>query len=134
MSKINKNQTETAPEQEPEKNGEESSETTEEKASEQNSVQNAEQYTKRTYFFIAVAMLALAAVAFGCTFIPNAGVYCLIASVLLELSALSFLSTQKKRNNFKAVRSVTILAYILLALSLLIFIGGMIFVIVSSRA
>lgn len=92
--------------------------------------ENSEQSSTRTYFFIATVLLVLAAVAFGCAFIKGAGIYCLIASVLLELSALSFLSTQKKKNNFKAVFYVTVAAYVLLGLSLLLFIGGMIFVIV----
>ncbi|MCH5146704.1 MAG: hypothetical protein J1F61_01710 [Clostridiales bacterium] len=92
--------------------------------------ENSEQSSTRTYFFIAIVLLVLAAVAFGCAFIKGAGIYCLISSVLLELSALSFLSTQKKKNNFKAVFYVTVAAYVLLGLSLLLFIGGMIFVIV----
>lgn len=87
-----------------------------------------EKTSTRVYFFIALGLLLLAAVAFGCTFIPGVGVYTLIASVLLELSALSFLSTQKKKNNFKAVFYVTIAAYVLLALSALLFIGGLVYV------
>lgn len=89
---------------------------------------NTEKISTHIYFFIALGLLFLAAVAFGCTFIPGVGVYTLIASVLLELSALSFLSTQKKKNNFKAVFYVTIAAYVLLALSALLFIGGLVYV------
>lgn len=82
----------------------------------------------RAYFYIALGLLALAAVALGCTFIPGVGVYSLIASVLLELAALSFLSTQKKKNNFKGVFAVTVVVYIFLAASILMFLGGLIYV------
>lgn len=92
--------------------------------------ENPEKNTTRTYFFIAIGLLVLAAVAFGCTFIPGVGVYTLLASVLLELAALSFLSTQKKKNNFKAVFYVTVAAYVLLGLSILLFVGGLIYVII----
>lgn len=90
--------------------------------------ENTVKSTTQVYFFIAIGLLVLGAVAFGCSFIPNVGVYTLIASVLLELGSLSFLSTQKKKNNFKAVFYVTIAAYVLLGLSLLLFIGGLIYI------
>ena len=90
--------------------------------------ENSPNNSTRVYFYIALVLLALAAVAFGCAFIPGAGVYTLIASVLLELAALSFLSTQKKKNNFRAVFFVTATAYVLLALSMLLFAGGLIYV------
>lgn len=90
--------------------------------------ENSEKNSTRVYFFISIGLLILAGIAFGCTFINGVGVYALIASVLLELAALSFLSTQKKKNNFKAIFYVTMAAYILLALSLLLFAGGLIYV------
>ena len=73
--------------------------------------------SSRVNYYIAIGALVLAAVALGCTFIPSIGVYFLIASVLLELTALSFLSTQKKKNNFKAVFYVSIVAYVFLGAS-----------------
>lgn len=81
----------------------------------------------RVYFYVALGALIAAAAALGCAFIPDIGVYMLIVSVLLELSALSFLSVQKKRNNFKAVRILTVVAYVLCALSAAIFIGGLVY-------
>lgn len=90
--------------------------------------ENTEKTSTRVYFFIAIGALLLAAVAFGCTFINGVGVYALIASVLLELAALSFLSTQKKKNNFKGVFYATIAAYVLLGLSVALFAGGLIYV------
>lgn len=79
------------------------------------------------HFFISIGLLVMAAIAFGCTFIPNVGVYTLIASILLELAALSFLSTQKRKNNFRGVKYATVAAYILLGLSTILFAGGLIY-------
>ena len=87
----------------------------------------------KTFFYIAVGALFLAAVALGLTFVPALGVYSLIASVLFELTALSFLTTQKKKNDFKAVRYLTIAAYVLLGLSLLLFLGGLVYVAIQSK-
>lgn len=94
-------------------------------------VETQEKSTTRAYFYIAIGLIALAAVAFGCTFIQGVGVYTLIASVILELAALSFLSTQKKKNHFKAVFYATIVAYVLLVISMLLFTGGLIYVATS---
>lgn len=90
--------------------------------------ENSAENSTRVNFFIAIGALVLAAIAFGCAFIPQVGVYTLIASVLLELTALSFLSTQKKKNNFKGVFYATVAAYVLLALSVALFAGGLIYV------
>lgn len=90
--------------------------------------ENSEKNSTRSYFFIAIGALVLAGIAFGCTFINGVGVYALIASVLLELAALSFLSTQKKKNNFKGVFIVTVVAYLFLAVSVALFAGGLIYV------
>lgn len=83
-------------------------------------------YHKKTYFYIALVAIAAGAVAFGLAF-AKPGIYALMASVLLSLAALSFLNTQKKRNNFKGVFYATVAAYILLALCLAFFIGGVIY-------
>ena len=82
--------------------------------------------TTKTYFYIGVAACALGAVAFGLAF-TVLKIYALIASILLELVALSFLGTQKKKNDFKAVFYVKIVAYALLIAFLAFFIGGIIY-------
>lgn len=82
--------------------------------------------TSKTYFYVAIALCVLAAVAFGLSF-SFMGIYALIASLILELAALSFCVTQKKKNNFPALKFVFIAAYVLLALSALLFIGGLIY-------
>lgn len=85
----------------------------------------------RACFYVAVGMLIGAAVTLGLAFIPDIGVYMLIASVVEELIALSLLSSQKKKNNFKGVFIVTVIAYVFLAVSIGLFIGGLVYVAVN---
>lgn len=95
---------------------------------EQNDEDNVVQNSTRSYFYIALGLMVLAAAAFVSAFLTGTiGVYLLIASVLMELAALSFLSTQKKKNNFKGVFYATVVAYVLLALSVLLFAGGLLY-------
>ena len=82
--------------------------------------------TTKTYFYIAIVACVLSGVAFGLSF-SVLGIYALIASLVLELCALSFCVTQKKKNPFPALKFVFIAAYILLALSALLFIGGLVY-------
>ena len=82
--------------------------------------------TTKTYFYIAIAACVLSAVAFGLSF-SFMGIYALISSLILELCALSFCVTQKKKNNFPALKFVFIAAYVLLALSALLFVGGLVY-------
>ena len=94
--------------------------------------EESQKNSTRIYFYIAVGSLVAAAAAFGCAFIPGVGVYMLIVSILLELAALSFLSTQKKKNNFRGVLYLTVAAYVLAALSVALFAGGLIYVAVHN--
>jgi len=82
--------------------------------------------TTKAYFYVAIAACVLAATAFGLSF-SFMGLYALIASLILELCALSFAVTQKKKNNLPALKFVFIAAYVLLALSAALFIGGLIY-------
>ena len=93
-----------------------------------NEVQENEEIksTTKVYFYIAIAVCVLAAVAFGLSF-SVLGIYALIASLILELCTLSFCVTQKKKNPFPALKYVFIAAYILLALSAFLFIGGLVY-------
>lgn len=84
-----------------------------------------ENYTGKTYAYIAVALTVLGAVAFGLSFTVM-GIYSLIASVLFSLGALTFANIQKKRNNFKELIFVFIAAYAVLAVTVAFFIGGII--------
>lgn len=91
-----------------------------------NTLPNATKQGGKTYFYISVGACVLSAVALGLAF-TVLGVYSLIASVLLELTALSFAATQKKKFNFPLLKAATITAYVLLAISVLVFIGGIIY-------
>lgn len=90
-------------------------------------MENNQENSTRSAFFIGLGALIAAVIAFGLAFLPPLGVYSLIASVLLELASLSFLNAQKKRNFFKAVKYVTVFAYAMLAASVALFAGGLIF-------
>lgn len=91
-----------------------------------NTMPNATKQGGKTYFYISVVACVLSAVALVLAF-TVLGVYSLIASVLLELTALSFAATQKKKFNFPLLKAATITAYVLLAVSVLVFIGGIIY-------
>lgn len=80
----------------------------------------------KTYFYIAVAACALGFAAFGLSFSPL-GVYALISSILLGIASLAFIVRQKKKENLKALIYVKIAAYVLLALALALFIGGLVY-------
>lgn len=78
----------------------------------------------RTYFIVAIVCTALGGLFFGLTSVLK--VYALLAAILLCLTSLSFLGTQKKRENFKGVFVLTLITYILLGLLTAFFIGGVI--------
>ncbi len=86
----------------------------------------------RARFYAAIAALTLSAVSLGLAFLPNYGIYFLIASIMIEISALSFLSSQKKISDFNAVKVVQIIAYMLLFLSSALFLGGFIYFLINS--
>lgn len=98
----------------------------------QNLNEENEKNSTRSYFYAAFAALVAAVAALGCAFIPGAGVYMLIASVLLELTTLSLLSAQKRKNNFKGVFFLTVAAYIFLGISAALFAGGLVYVAVTA--
>ena len=79
----------------------------------------------KTYFVVALVCTALGGLFFGLTFTPLA-VYSLLAAILFCIASISFLGTQKKRENFKGVLILTIIAYILLAGFVAFFVGGVI--------
>lgn len=87
--------------------------------------QPAEEYTGKTYAYIAVGLICLSAVAIGLIF-TALGIYSLIASVILSLASLSFINVQKRKNNFARLKIITICAYTVLCIAMLIFIGGLI--------
>lgn len=82
-------------------------------------------YTKKTYAYVSIGLIAASAAAFGLTFTAM-GIYSLIAAVLLALASLSFAGIQKKKNNFKWLLIVKIAAYAALIVYIGFFIGGII--------
>lgn len=82
-----------------------------------------ENYTKKTYAYIAIGLAAAGAVALGVSF-TVLGIYALIASMLFEIAAMTFVNLQKKKNDFKWLNFIKIAAYVLFAAALLIFVGG----------
>ena len=94
--------------------------------------ENAKNKT-RTRFFTAIIVLIVSGVSLGMSFVPNYGIYFLISSVLLEISALSFLASQKKIYYFRAVKIAQIFGYVLLFLSIALFSGGFVYFLLNSR-
>lgn len=84
-----------------------------------------ENYTKKTYAYIAIALAALSAVALGLSF-TALGIYSLIASILLALASLAFVNVQKRKNKFRNLIFIETAAYIVLAAAVAIFIGGIV--------
>lgn len=80
----------------------------------------------KIYFYISVALSAASAIAFGLIFTPLA-LYSLLASIILSIAALSMAVTQKKKNNFRAVKYLIVIIYCVLAAETAFFIGGLIY-------
>lgn len=87
-------------------------------------------YNGKAYAYTAIGLLVAGVVFLGLMFSPL-GIYALIAAVLLNLAALSFINLQKKKNNFEKLKIIRIIAYVLLGVSLAVFIGGMIWAAVN---
>lgn len=101
----------------------------EKEKNERDKISNAPESDAKTYFWVGAGAAVAGVIVFVLTLcLPKIlGVYGLIAAVLCALVSLSFLGTQKKKNNFKAVLYVTIAAYVLLAVYVAFFIGGIIY-------
>lgn len=82
--------------------------------------------TSKIYFYISIALCAASAIAFGLIFTPLA-LYSLLASIILSIAALSMAVTQKKKNNFRAVKYLIVIIYCVLAAETAFFIGGLIY-------
>lgn len=83
--------------------------------------------TTKNYFYFGLGGMALSIVALALIFVEGVGIYALICSILLSLAALSFFTTQRKKNNFDKLKIAIIAAYVLLGIAVGIFIGGIIF-------
>ena len=84
-------------------------------------------YTGKAYAYVAIGLAAAALITFILALVfSTAGMYLLIASILLALGALTFANIQKKKNNFKNLKIIIICSYVALALPVALFIGGII--------
>ncbi len=82
-------------------------------------------YTGKTYAYVAIGLCVAGAAALGLIF-TKLGIYALLAAIILSLAALAFANTQKRKNNFGRLKIVIICAYVLLGVSIAVFIGGLI--------
>ena len=75
------------------------------------------------YAYIAIGLIIVGAIALGVSF-TVLGVYALIASMLFEIAAMTFVNLQKRRQDLKWLIYLKIAAYVLFGAALLIFVGG----------
>ena len=75
------------------------------------------------YALIAIGLIVLGGVALGVSFTPL-GIYALIASMLFEIAAMTFVNLQKRKKDFKWLLYVRIAAYVVFAAALIVFVGG----------
>ncbi len=75
------------------------------------------------YAYIAIGLIIVGAIALGVSF-TVLGVYALIASMLFEIAAMTFVNLQKRRQDLKWLIYLKIAAYVLFGATLLIFVGG----------
>ena len=76
-----------------------------------------------TFAFIAIGLLIAAAVSFTVSFF-FLGIYALIASMLLEIGAMTFINIQKTKNNLSWLLYLRLAAYALFAASAIVFALG----------
>ena len=77
----------------------------------------------KLYAYIAIGLAAAGAVALGVSF-TVLGIYALIASMLFEIASMTFVNLQKKKKDFKWLIYIRIVAYVLFAAAILVFVGG----------
>ena len=80
-------------------------------------------HESKIYAFIAIGLAAAGAVTLGLSF-TKLGVYSLIASMLFEIVAITFINLQKKKNDFKWLVYVKAVSYALFIASVFLFAGG----------
>ena len=80
-----------------------------------------------TNYYIALVCAILGAIALPLCFTPL-GVYALIAGMLCEICALAFCEKQKKNKPLKSLKWINIIAYVVLGITALIFVGGIVYV------
>ena len=82
-----------------------------------------ENYNGKLFAYIAIGLLVAGATFFAVSFFAI-GIYALIASMLLEIGAMTFINVQKKKNDLKWLSYLKIASYVLFAASVLVFAMG----------
>lgn len=82
-------------------------------------------YNGKAYAYISIASIIACAVFLGLMF-TRLSIYALISSILLALCALAFANIQKSKNPFKGLKIIIVISYVMLIVSILIFVGGII--------
>ncbi len=77
-------------------------------------------------FYIALGCFIVGCVLFGVSFAAHgAGVYLILASMILELASVSFLNGQKKHGYFKLCTVLRIVSYVVMIAGLAVVLAGM---------
>lgn len=78
------------------------------------------------FLYIAIGCFAAGCVLLGISFaVKGAGVYMLIASMISELAAVSFLNAQKRNGENLACKIIRILSYVVMVAAIIIVVIGM---------
>lgn len=90
-----------------------------------NEENQAEEKPSFIFLYIAIGCFAVGALLLALSFfIKGAGVYMLIACMISELAAVSFLNGQKRKGENTACRVIRILSYVIMAAALIICVIG----------
>lgn len=84
-------------------------------------MENNNNENKKIYAFIAIGFIVAGAVAFGVSF-AAIQVYALVAAMILEVAAVTFVNIQKKINNLKWLIYPQVAAYAVFAAAILVFV------------
>ncbi len=77
--------------------------------------------------YIAIGCLAAGCILFGLAFaVKGAGVYLLLASMISQLAAISFLNAQKKNGASKASFPLIIVSYVVMFAAAIVILTGMV--------
>ena len=77
----------------------------------------------KLFAYVAIGLLVAGAAFFAVSFFAI-GIYALIASMLLEIGAMTFINVQKKKNDLKWLSYLKTAAYVLFAASVIVFALG----------
>ena len=80
--------------------------------------------------YVAIGCFAVGCVLFALSFIltvaiKGAGVYLLIASMILELAAASFLNAQKRKKETTLCKVIKVLSYVVMGAAIIVVVIGM---------